>query len=141
MRKKETGSIDKPFKENKEVNARVICVGLITILLDQISKFVAVQYLPQVVNAGFSFGLGQGTTIWLFVILLVIVVFDSLKRGIQVPDACIISGGLSNILDRYFRGGVVDWIHLGPLWFNFSDISITVGVLWILLSSLRTIRS
>lgn len=48
----------------------------------------------------------------------------------------ILAGGISNILDRFVHGGVVDYIHwhCGFEWaiFNFADIMINLGVAIIL---------
>jgi len=42
----------------------------------------------------------------------------------------IVSGGISNIIDRINLGCVIDFIHL-PFWpvFNFADIYITIGII------------
>lgn len=120
----------------------ILLVGLLTVLVDQISKNAVIKWnLPQTLNRGFSFGMGAGIGSWIFLVLLCVVVFDSVARGLRLPDALIISGGFSNIIDRFFYGGVVDWIRISSLWFNFADISITLGVLWIFQSSLRMSRS
>jgi signal peptidase II len=48
----------------------------------------------------------------------------------RIIFALIISGGLSNIIDRIYFGCVIDFInlHFWPV-FNFADIYITIGVL------------
>ena len=45
--------------------------------------------------------------------------------------AGILGGGLGNLLDRIFFGGVTDYINLLPIRFpifNFADICITLSV-------------
>jgi len=54
----------------------------------------------------------------------------------------IIAGSISNIMDRYWYGGVIDFIHLHyQEWswaiFNIADVAIVVGALLIALSTLR----
>lgn len=113
----------------------IFFVCCLVILADQVSKEVVARgHFPQTVNQGFSFGLGTGIGTGVLLALLSLVIFDSVKRGLRLPDLLIISGGFSNILDRFFHGGVIDWIRISSLWFNFADISITMGVAWIVMS-------
>jgi len=58
-----------------------------------------------------------------------------------VSAALILAGGVSNIADRFFREGVVDYVywHCGFDFaiFNFADVMIDLGVLLILLKSFK----
>lgn len=114
----------------------ILFVSCLVILADQVSKEIVIRgHFPQTINQGFSFGLGAGIGAWVLLALLSLVIFDSVKRGVRLPDLLIISGGFSNILDRIFHGGVIDWIRISSLWFNVADISITMGVVWIVMSA------
>ena len=58
----------------------------------------------------------------------------------------IISGALSNIIDRIFNGYVIDFIYLHYkdfFWpaFNFADIYITIGIIMIVINILRKINN
>jgi len=59
-----------------------------------------------------------------------------------VASLMIIGGGIGNLIDRIMRDGrVTDFIYLeaGPLHtgiFNVADMAITIGVMWLLVSSL-----
>ena len=59
-----------------------------------------------------------------------------LLREFSIAIGFILAGGVSNILDRFIHGGVVDYIHwhCGFEWaiFNFADIMINLGVAIIL---------
>jgi signal peptidase II len=61
--------------------------------------------------------------------------------------ALVLAGGLSNLIDRFVNDGyVVDFINLGagPIRtgiFNVADVSITLGVLLLLVQSWRRRRS
>lgn len=45
--------------------------------------------------------------------------------------ALIVGGGISNVIDRLFRGHVVDFIEIHNAAFNTADVSIAIGVLLI----------
>lgn len=68
---------------------------------------------------------------WISLIGIVGIIFF-IVRGNHISCALvgIIAAGFSNIADRIFRGGVVDYIHAGafPV-FNLADTIITLGVL------------
>ena len=59
-----------------------------------------------------------------------------LKGQMVVPEALIVGGSCSNILDRLVYGGVLDFIVLSykewswPV-FNVADMFIVVGVIWL----------
>lgn len=48
----------------------------------------------------------------------------------------VISGGISNLIDRVFRGYVVDYIDINEIIsypiFNIADISVFIGVILII---------
>ncbi len=106
-----------------------------------IDKFISLTYIK---NTGAAFGSFSGYTAVLSVItaLVLIVGLIYLLSGkikskiIYVPAVMIISGGAANLIDRVFRGYVVDYIE--PLFvdfavFNFADMLITVGAFIIIL--------
>jgi len=66
-----------------------------------------------------------GVNIWNFV--------GNFDFGIRFFAILIISGALSNILDRFLFGCVIDFIDL-RFWpvFNFADVFITIGAIMIL---------
>jgi lipoprotein signal peptidase len=54
------------------------------------------------------------------------------------PWALIIIGAISNLLDRIYQGGVIDFINFfGLTVINFSDIYISLGVAWLLFDELK----
>lgn len=119
----------------------MFAVSCLIVLIDQSLKYIVLHTnSSHVLNRGFSFGVGAGIGAWVLLALLSIVILDSVKRGLRLPDMLIISGGFSNMLDRFFHGGVTDWIRVNSLWFNIADISITAGVLWICLNAKNASR-
>ena len=138
----------------------IIIAGLVAI--DQIKKLLVLEHLKPIgsltlidgfiqlnyaENTGAAFGSFSGKTTFLSVFTLVIIIFGLVyllvkKRKVDVEYVCIsliISGGLGNLIDRVFRGFVVDYIE--PLFvdfaiYNFADILVTcsciVLVIWLI---------
>ena len=135
------------------------------ILLDQLSKilvhtkmnlydsFVVVPSLldfTYIRNEGIAFGINFPGGKILFIILPILITFYliSLLKNKEFEDnmsqvalLLIIGGAIGNILDRIFRGYVVDFIdfHInGAHWyiFNVADSSVTIGLLFLLYSSI-----
>jgi signal peptidase II len=70
-------------------------------------------------------------------------------RGIALCLAAVVGGALGNLSDRLLRapglgrGGVVDWIHIGPVngSFNVADLAIQFGVLGTVIAMLVAERA
>jgi len=104
------------------------------VILDQLTKLAAESFLQTQINTGSALSLAVASLA--FIILLADLIK---KRQIGMAETLILSGGLSNIIDRGVKYGVVDWINFYGLWFNLADVYITLGVtLWILKSYLKT---
>ncbi|MEK6154270.1 signal peptidase II [Flavobacteriaceae bacterium 3-367] len=96
--------------------------------LPPVAKIVLLQLIPMVVLVG---------------LLLGILRKQSLDRWSAFAFACVIGGGIGNLLDRIAYGKVTDFLHIrvGVLKtgiFNMADVSVTLGVLLILFFSLRS---
>ncbi len=102
-------------------------------------------------NRGVSFGLFNSATArgtLLFAVLAAIIVAALLlwlKRAgrgwLALAIGLVIGGALGNIIDRIFRGAVVDFLdfHWGDWhWFafNLADTAITLGVIFIALDGM-----
>ena len=98
--------------------------------------------LTHIHNFGIAFGLLSGLiSPWILIILGLLVVafiFYLMKSASDTLEEwgllIIISGAISNIIDRIFNGYVIDFIYFhykAFFWpaFNFADIYITFGVL------------
>ena len=96
------------------------------------SSFSGARWLLIILTA-----VGMGVLAW----LLVKVVRHPLG---QWSLACILGGGIGNLIDRVLNGEVVDYIN--PLFidfavFNFADILVCVGVaLWVLVILLEEVE-
>jgi len=143
----------------------VLTVGLIVVILDQLSKTWALRALADgpiesigslqfqvLYNTGtaFSMGTGRGLGPWISVLAIAVVVGlslgDTSRFRLGAIAAGLIAGGaVGNLLDRAFRGddgflhgAVVDFIDL-QWWpvFNVADASIVVGACLLVIASLR----
>lgn len=128
-----------------------------TFLLDRITKYWAINTLQTphqinnflsldlVYNRGISWSFFDFTDHTPFVILSIIIALIIAGVGFYtyirwmnhypvIGELLILSGALSNLIDRIFHSGVVDFIHLsahGWSWpiFNIADIWIICGVI------------
>ncbi|MGA8987708.1 signal peptidase II [Aeromicrobium sp.] len=133
-------------------------VAALTLLVDQISKMLAVQKLqgresieliPQVLsltflrNGGAALGTGAGFTIVLTAIAVavtigVVRVAPKLRdKGWAVGLGLLLAGAAGNLLDRIFRepaplrGHVVDFIDYGVFVGNVADVALTLAAVLI----------
>ncbi|MDD6033824.1 MAG: signal peptidase II [Oscillospiraceae bacterium] len=111
-----------------------------------------ILHLTYVENRGAAFGMMEGQKwllIWvtaLVLLLLIFVILGGKVRG-NFPMftlAVILGGGVGNLIDRIYRGFVVDYIHLKVInfaVFNFADICVTLGtaalICWLLFGRSR----
>jgi len=126
---------------------------LVSIFLDQLTKHLAVALLQNapsvnvlpflaftyVQNKGISFGLlqnlGNGILLALNILLIIGLMAYLYAHRTKLASwayralLLIIAGGVGNILDRCFRGFVVDFIDF-KVWpvFNLADAMITIGI-------------
>jgi lipoprotein signal peptidase len=120
---------------------------LFCIIVDQSTKSLALNK-TYVINNGLALNIGQSIpTTWLIFFIMVIVILVSSfnlrywKKNQNIAELIVIAGGISNLLDRLRYKGVVDFLiidfkicnfKLSTPVFNFADIIITTGILWII---------
>lgn len=126
-----------------------IFIFLLIIILDQFTKWYAYFFSWHVINKGFAWSLGQNLSPYLLISLVLIILgyifktlFYSWKNNKKIAELIIFAGGFSNLLDRLFLFGVIDFIGINliignyeissPI-FNIADIAITLGIIWIIL--------
>ena len=109
----------------------------ILIVIDQVIKWwVLSRNLFVKYNAGFIFGWGSNWDLffWVSCILIVILFIYSIKKPpLQTVNLFIIlAAALSNLIDRVFRDGVVDYWQINyfrvQIFFNFADLLLILGV-------------
>lgn len=140
---------------NKVVGIWFYLVVFLFVVIDQWSKSLVVkniELLPIKVltdvfcisyyeNKGVAFGMGDGN-VTLFVIVNFVLVlgiffyFERNKKMFSNVDmflvSCILAGGIGNLIDRVYRGFVVDFFDINGLFnfpiFNVADILIVFGI-------------
>ena len=143
------------MKVSKKLVLLIIVIILI-IAIDQIIKFSVfynlynssigvingILNLTYVQNTGGAFGIASNNIIIFILVNLVIIgmllrfVLIKIKElnNLEIISiSLIISGGIGNLIDRVFRGYVIDYIDISPIIsypvFNFADICIVIGVI------------
>ena len=151
-------------KTKSIMNFFIVCF---IVLIDQISKNYIYQNKFQyegsvpiidgiinftyLENTGIAFGLFsdlEASRIF-FIIFPIIITFylisllkdkEFQSNSSQISLLLIIGGAIGNIIDRIFRGYVVDFIQFDidifPYVFNIADSSVTIGLLFLLCSSI-----
>ncbi|MDP3372267.1 MAG: signal peptidase II [Candidatus Paracaedibacteraceae bacterium] len=139
----------------------VIPIIIGTLAADQLTKLIILYTLTkhQIVyicsvfnftltyNTGVSFGMFQSNGMlgfWLLILMatglcgyLTHLVIQTKDRFEEISFSLIIGGAIGNILDRFFYGGVVDFLqfHLKQYYwptFNIADSAIVIGVILVL---------
>ena len=125
-------------------------IGIILLVLDQISKFLMINRIISIIpnflsltyttNNGAAFGISNTETALpiSIVIIVVIVIFLFLQKDQStnpMPYILILSGSLGNLIDRIFRGYVIDFIDINLFNFpnfNIADICIVFGFIYLI---------
>ena len=133
--------------------ALYLLIAVISIGVDQLTKYIAVLYLKPirtyplwdgvfqftyVENRGAAWGMLQGQR-WLFFVITVLttafivwyILYEKQMRVLTgVALSLIAGGGIGNLIDRMATGAVVDFFHFSlidfPV-FNVADICVCVG--------------
>lgn len=139
-------------------------VALVVFVLDWLAKMAVLgAFLPgesrlviphllwftYVQNTHGAFGLFGNSPVLLVVLALAVLALfgyafrDAVQSSglVRVAFGMIAGGAIGNIVDRLRHGFVVDFIDFRTIWpnvFNVADACITVGVVLLILSSLRT---
>ena len=102
--------------------------------IDQLVNFVLTSLYPSLVTLNQGILFGFVTNIYIVGILLVIgsIILGYLifrTHEIDISLLLVLAGAVSNVIDRFVYGGVVDYIHFFSLsQFNIADIYIVTGL-------------
>lgn len=137
----------------KETKNKILGIlSILLIIIDQLSKLLIIAYVKApigndyfkievVSNTGIAFGFNNSSNITNILLSLIVIALiirfikmqnERIDNKTMVALSLMISGGISNVIDRFIRGGVIDFIKIMhfPI-FNIADIFIVVG--WVLL--------
>lgn len=136
--------------KNKTVKLIVI-ITIVLIIIDQVSKILVSNYLKEPIgndnfkleicyNSGMALGLNEGNVknivISIFVLAIVISFIKNQIERIDTKTAIaismIIGGAIGNLIDRFIRGSILDFIKISifPV-FNLADCFVVIG--WLLI--------
>ena len=118
---------------------------LFLISLDQIIKFLITDriiiifkfpFINYSENYGAAFSLFENERIFLIIASLVVigfVIYYFKYKNLQLGLSLVLAGAISNLIDRIFRGYIVDFINVG-IWpvFNLADMYNVAGVLMVI---------
>jgi len=135
----------------KNLSVVFVLISSAIIIIDQLIKFLVVKFNPKldlgildiifIKNSGAGFGILQGQiyilgTISLIVAVVIIYYYNKIPKEIipQVLTALFLGGVIGNLIDRFFRGYVVDFINF-RFWpaFNLSDACISIATLGLII--------
>ncbi len=140
-------------------------IGIALVIIDQVTKYIAVENLrgkPSVViidgilsftyveNKGAAFGIFSNSRFFLLVItvILIVVILYAFFNSKEIFESkfskpllmLILSGAIGNMIDRFFLGYVVDFIHATfinfPV-FNVADMCVVCGSVLLMVVSLK----
>lgn len=146
-------------KDRSILSIIAIIIIAVLVVIDQLSKLYAINvvkpqgfikvidnfyYFTYVENRGAAFGMLQDKQ-WFFVVItlaifavLVTVLYKYKIEGklFYTATVLIFAGGIGNLIDRIFRGYVVDFLQFSffPPVCNLADYFITVGAVMLVIS-------
>lgn len=154
------------FLKNKKIFNFIINIFIITIIfaVDQYSKYIVeknFKYVGErkpvienffnityVRNEGVAFGLFQGKLIFIIILGFIAVIAMILYLHKKEEEHSnwsrfgylfILGGAFGNLIDRIYRGYVVDFIDFAGIWqyiFNIADVAINIGIILMLMEFL-----
>lgn len=137
----------------------MLCI--VMLLIDQIIKQFVYINRPQIIliprwleityaeNTGTLFGMAQGSNLILIILALIIIslilyiIFKKTKKYSfdRKLWQLILAGGISNLIDRIFRGFVIDYVSLKFFGVcNIADFCIVFGVILLALNEIKNLK-
>jgi signal peptidase II len=137
----------KHFLKKKRQYLIFILITSLVVVIDQLTKWLVLRFNPKidlkllsihlVKNTGAGFGILKNQTLWLglFSLLIVVGIIYFYKKipsekTPQILTATFLGGAIGNLIDRLFRGHVIDFIDF-DFWpaFNIADSCLTIAAI------------
>jgi lipoprotein signal peptidase len=109
------------MKTQTDILYQALLIGSAVLLIDQGTKHVANKFGLITLNPGISFGVfgyEHQSISFLMLLGMGVIVMTLIQQHWHkhpVATGLFVGGALSNIVDRIARGGVRDWLAVGPL--------------------------
>lgn len=135
---------------------KYIILIIVLIILDQFIKFKIKKDLDKKVYfLKFNYVTNKGAALGLFkkrpkflkafttlVLLLLVAIFIycyniSKYSYTLLPFALILSGGTSNLMDRFRKGYVIDFVSVRKIYFNIADLYVLLGAIMIIIYEIK----
>ena len=155
------------MKKRNLASKPTLLISICVVLIDQASKVLARHYLtngvpkgfiPDLIqirlikNTGAAFSIFSNSTLLLGIlsfavsILLIIWILQSSPLPLiqALGGALLLGGTIGNGIDRWFQGGVTDFLELVPISFpifNIADIAINIAIICFGINALMERRS
>lgn len=153
-------TIKEKIKENKKLIKLVIMIILL-IIIDQVTKCIVVKNMynsnitvlegilsfTYVENKGGAYGIGNDSTLMFIIVNAIVITLitkfilskkNDISTYILISLGLILAGGTGNLVDRVFRGFVVDYIDFNHLIkfpvFNIADICVVLGCMLVIIN-------
>ena len=145
------------MSKRKAITIGVIILLLI-ILFDQVTKMILINQNITIIpsflafnytqNTGAAFNIGTNNIITIIIINLIIIGLiikfikdNDLHIGALFSLFIVLAGGISNLIDRIFRGFVIDFIDVNIFNFpnfNVADICIVLGIIFLIVITIKS---
>jgi len=110
----------------------IFAILVLTVILEMAHYTILSSEISYTINSAFIFGiLGTNVVAIMVSLILIVVILIYVKRRYVSPSALIfiMSGAITNVLDRIVHGGSIDYVHfLNIPAFNAPDILIVFGL-------------
>lgn len=131
-------------------------IGIVLVIIDQLLKILMINkefiIIPNLLkfsyveNTNGAFGIGTKYIVLLFSIIIIagIIIYllkENKKINNYIPYILILFGSIGNLIDRIFRGYVIDFININIFnfpTFNLADIAIVLGISLLIIEIIKT---